>query len=280
MTKFPFAHVYSDILSWVLGSREDRNARTQTRIRVGRGGTSFSVDLSDDILPTIGCRKTFPRSAAAETAWFLLGQRSTNFIATYTPMWNKFVDEIGPNEFGVTAAYGYRWRSHFGRDQLQLAIDTLRKDPSDRRCYVSAWDPSTDGLGAEGQKNVPCPVGFSLSIQSGELHSTLTLRSSDVFVGLPYDVMGHALLMAAVARELKAKPGVMHVALAHIHLYEHHWEMAKEALSQVPVVPQLRLPGWPVSHIVATPDEYVSLYANAAQLHHWPQFNPRPHVVV
>ena len=275
-----FAHVYADILDWVLRSREELNERTQTRIRVGRGGTAFSVDLSQGILPTIGLRKTFPKTAAAEMAWFLLGRQSTNFIATYTPMWNKFVDELGPNDFGVTAAYGYRWRRHFGRDQLQEAMTALRRDPSDRRCYISAWDPANDGCGVLNQKNVPCPVGFSLSIQGDELHSTLTLRSSDVFVGLPYDVMGHALLMSAVASELKVMPGILHVALAHVHLYESHWEMAAEAMRQTPVVPRLLLPGWSVSQIVDAPDEFVTKYGVVAARMQWPEFNPRPNVVV
>jgi len=279
MTARLFSHTYSDLLAWVMRGYEELNARTKAHVRVGRGGTAFKIDLSDGLLPVVSCRKTFPRSAAAEVAWFLLGERSTNFISTYTPMWNKFVDELGPNEFGVAAAYGYRWREHFGRDQIQLTIDALRKDRSDRRCYISAWDPASDGLGAEGQKNVPCPVGFSMSVTAGELHSSILLRSSDVFVGLPYDVMGHALLMDAVACELGVTPGVMHITLAHVHLYEHHWEMAEEALRQVPVFAHMPLPGCTVAQIVAAPDVYVTQYADAAQQIEWPKFNPRPHVV-
>lgn len=275
-----FADTYFGLLEWVLQSTKEINTRTKTRVRVGRGGTAFRIDLHDGVLPTVGCRKTFPKSAAAETAWFLLGEQSTVFISTYTQLWNKFVDEIGPNNFGVTAAYGYRWRTHFGRDQLQLAIDALRKDPSDRRCYISAWDPSTDGCGAENQKNVPCPVGFSLHVQGGELHSSMALRSSDVFVGLPYDVMGHALLMDAVATELGVTPGIMHFTLAHAHLYEHHWEMAREALQQTPVVPQMKLPSWSVKQIVKDPDKYVIHYGETSQLWNWPKFNPRPFLVI
>jgi thymidylate synthase len=278
-TSTAFHDTYRGLLSWVLEGKVELNDRTRTRVRVGRGGASFSIDLRNGILPTIGCRKTFPRSAAAEVAWFLLGTQSAAFIHTYAPMWDKFVEELQPGRFGVKAAYGYRWRRYFDRDQIALVLAALREDSSDRRCYVGAWDPATDGLGASGQKNVPCPVGFSVSILDGELHSALTLRSSDVFVGLPYDIMGHALLMNAFAIELGVATGVLHVTLAHAHLYEHHWDMAVEALAQAPVVPQLPFPGWTIEQIVQSPDQYVTDFAAVAKLFEWPEYNPKPFLV-
>ncbi|ATS92206.1 thymidylate synthase [Stenotrophomonas phage DLP4] len=306
----PFYDTYGALIAWALSSPIEANERTGTRVRVGRGGVAFRVDLSDGLLPTIGFRKTFPKSAAAEVAWYVLGSQDATFITKYAPLWDKFVEEIpyehdysrpfngpvpnvmyrthmegdrkvaGP-EFirGVKSAYGYRWRRHFDRDQIRLAIEALRKDPSDRRVYVSAWDPAEDGLGAQGQKNVPCPTSFTFSITGGELHSSLFLRSSDLFVGLPYDVMGHALLMDAVAHELGIRPGVMHVSLAHAHLYDAHWDMAGQMLHQDPVLPQLQLPGWKLSQIEQHPDDYVVRYAEEAKQLTWPAFSPKPEVI-
>lgn len=312
----PFFDAYGAILTWVFEGKVETNERTGARVRVGRGGTSFRVDLSDGMLPTIGFRKTFPKSAAAEVAWYLQGTQDASFIRQHAPLWDKFVEEIpydmgralsnslpctpmalkyrkyrtieangrqvpvSPPFFeGVKAAYGYRWRSHFGRDQIRLAIEALRKDHSDRRVYVSAWDPAEDGLGEVGQRNVPCPTSFTFSVLNGELHSSLLLRSSDVFVGLPYDVMGHALLMDAMAQELRLRPGVMHVTLAHAHLYECHWQMAVDALHQEPVLPRLQLPGWSVSQIERGPDDYVTRYADEAKQLTWPTYSPQPEVV-
>lgn len=312
----PFFDTYGAIMAWVFAGETETNERTGVKVKVGRGGTSFRVDLADGLLPTIGFRKTFPKSAAAEIAWYLQGVQDATFIRKYAPLWDKFVEDLPfdtetadprapvpeslrfdrvavqplgaaepsyvrvPAYFeGVRSAYGYRWREHFGRDQIQLAIDTLRKDPTDRRTFVSAWDPAEDGLGAVGQRNVPCPTSFTFSILNGELHSSFFLRSSDVFVGLPYDVMGHALLMDAVAQELRVRPGVMHVTLAHAHLYESHWQMTAEALSQEPVVPSLQLPGWTVSQIVRDPDDYVVRIAEEAKQLTWPTYNPKPEVI-
>ena len=274
----PFFDAYGAIVAWVFSGETELNERTGVRVKVGRGGTAFRVDLRDGLLPTVGFRKTFPKSAAAEVAWYLRGEQDATFIRKYAPLWDKFVEPIGDVE-GVKAAYGYRWRSHFGRDQIRLAVEALKRDPSDRRCCVSAWDPAEDGLGALGQRNVPCPAAFTFSVLGGELHSSIILRSSDVFVGLPYDVMGHALLMDAVAHELRLRPGVMHVTLAHAHLYESHWELTAEMMKQEPVVPALQLPGWTLSQVERAPDDYVVRYAEEAKQMTWPSYNPRPEVV-
>lgn len=315
----PFHDSYGAVVAWVFGhGLDEANLRTKTRIKVGRGGTAFRLDLSDGLLPTIGFRKTFPKSAAAEVAWYLQGSQDATFIKKYAPLWDKFVEtiplnpELGgpvsltnavpmsasvkihetrdrdgrmwqhPGEVtfeGVQSAYGYRWRNHFGRDQIRLAVEALRKDPTDRRVLVSAWDPAEDGLGTKGQKNVPCPASFNFTAQGKELHSSLFLRSSDIFVGLPYDVMGHALLMDAVAQELRLRPGILHVTLAHAHLYETHWDMTAEMMKQDPVVPEMQLPGWSLSQIERAPDDYVVRYAEEAKQHTWPTYNPKPEVV-
>lgn len=286
-----FWAAYSWLLHELLRSPIETNERTRTRVHVLPGGASFGIDLSDGLMPTCGLRKTFPRVAAAEVAWYVSGDRDATWMTAQAPIWDKFVEPLERlrltldghpyNETfeGVAAAYGYRWRTHFGRDQLADAVEALRRDPSNRRVVVSAWDPASDGLLSEGQKNVPCPAMFTLSISGGELHSTMLLRSSDVFVGLPYDVLGHALLLAAVAAELGVKLGVAHFTLAHAHLYEPHWEMALKAVGQQPVVPEVALPSWTLSQVRADRDGYVALVREACKPHAWPEYNPKPEVV-
>ncbi len=273
-----FHDTYRHLLTWLLSDAcsEQRNARTGHAVKVGRGGTSFRIDLHDRILPTCGLRKTFPKSAAAETAWYVHGEQKITWMRRHAPLWDKFVEADGET---IKAAYGYRWRHHFGRDQIALAIDALRRDSTDRRVYISAWDPREDGLGALGQRNVPCPTNFNLFILDGELHSALYLRSSDVLVGLPYDVMGHAYLMDAIATTLDVSVGVMHVTLGHAHLYDEHYAIAHEALAQVAVVPEMVLPGLTLEHIMIDRDIYTAHALDTASKYDWPSFNPRPLVV-
>lgn len=256
------------------------NSRTGSAVKVHPGGTSFALDLSDRLLPVPGVRRVFPKSAAAEIAWFISGSRDVTWLRQYAPLWDKFVEDDGVT---IEAGYGHRWRHHFGRDQLGLAIQALRDNPSDRRINISAWDPGYDGLGAQGQKNVPCPTNFTLSILEGRLHSSLFIRSSDLFVGLPYDVMGHALLMDAVACELNLFGlGTMHVTMAHPHIYQAHWSMVEHILDVVASFGAEKplLPGWSITMIEHRPDAYVQFVKELGQAVRQPEYNPKPEVIV
>lgn len=275
-----FPYIYDSLLAGLIESPfEERNKRTGVRIKMLPGGASFKIDLTDQKLPVTGSRKLYPHVAAAEQAWFILGTQDVTWINQHAPkVWGKFVEDDGRT---VEAAYGYRWKHAFGRDQLRLAIEALKKDPTDRRVWVQAWDPRVDGLGAQGQRNVPCPVGFTFSLIDGFLHSSLFIRSSDVFVGLPYDVMGHAILMSVVASSVGAMGlGTMHVTLAHPHLYEMHYGMADACLSQThfPVGPDLF--AWRLEDVEKDPDGFVWAYRKAAKSAAWPSYAPLPELVL
>ena len=264
------------------------NERTGVEIRALEGGHSFKLNLADGRLPVIGCRKLFPYVAAAEVAWFMTGSKSPAFLREHdVKIWDKFVEPDGL----VDAAYGYRWRFAFDRDQVALAAMALATNPTDRRVWVQAWDPRVDGLGASGQRNVPCPIGFTFSIVTSpdgmkRLQSSLFIRSSDVFVGLPYDVMGHAMLMEVVAetvRQLRGEPigtGTMHVTLAHPHIYSKHYDMAREALEQDLVTRGPLMYRASIDDVRYWPSSFVKRYREAAKTVPWPEFNPRPEIVV
>jgi thymidylate synthase len=247
---------YADLLTELVKAPIETNARTGVRIRAIPGGTSFKVDL--DRLPVAGNRKMFPHVAAAEVAWQFMGTKDPAFILKKAPkLWQHFVEDGE-----LKTAYGYRWRSHFDRDQLALAIKQLANNPTNRQLYISAWDPAMDGLGEPNQpKNIPCPVGFSLTAFEGKLHCSMFLRSSDAFVGLPYDVMAYSLTVDAIAQSAGLEPGTLHVTMAHAHLYEPHWQMAQDCLresgwdwygGELP-----RMPMWDVDMILRQPDVYV-----------------------
>jgi thymidylate synthase len=280
-----FRAQYSSLLADLLDSTDvETNRRTGVAVRV-LDPCSIAVDLSAGLLPVCGIRRTYPKTAAAEVAWFLLAKQDVSFIRKYAPIWDKFVEDDGQT---VAGAYGHRWRKHFGRDQIGDAIETLIDDPTNRRVFISAWDPAADGLGRPS-KNVPCPVGFTLSITGKRLNSTLLIRSSDVFVGLPYDVMGHALLLKAIQTSINNRAlcrdriqlGTMQVSLAHPHLYEVHTAMAEKALSSEPCDATIDMPEWGVRRIGTLPDEYVALVAGLdKELTARPEYSCRPEIVL
>ncbi len=248
--------VYPQIVRHILKKDfVETNGRTGREIAMLPYPVGFSVDLRSRRLPLPGNRRVWPATAAAEVAWFVSGKQDVTWLRQYCPIWDKFTEDDGKT---IKAAYGYRWRIAFGRDQLREGIDALIDDPTNRRVYISTWDPSNDGLNEKDQRNVPCPVGFTLSLVDGALNSALLIRSSDVFVGLPYDVMGHALLMDAIAESVAARGlGWAHVTLAHPHIYAVHYDMAGQSLDRI-WAEKPEMPRWSIEEIEADPDGYVA----------------------
>lgn len=226
-----FPDQYMDLIFQLVGGpvHTEVNARTGAGIRAIPHPVHLLIDLQGGLMLP-GNRAYFPHIAAAEVAWMLKGTQSPDFIMKHAPkLWSKFIEDGK-----LKTAYGYRWRSHFGRDQLGLAVFALKKDPTNRQCWVQAWDPSSDGLAFGKQpKNIPCPVGFTVNIIKGRLNLSVFIRSSDVYVGLPYDVMGYAILASLIANELGVEVGHLSVTLAHAHLYDVHLDLAKDDLSRI-----------------------------------------------
>lgn len=280
-----FNDVYCELLKDLLGQADaETNERTGEKIRMLEGGTSFKLSLENGRLPVAGNRRYYPHVAAAEVAWQFMGTKDPSWILGKAPkIWQDFTEDDGT----VECAYGYRWRRHFGRDQLALALGELQRHPTNRQIYVSAWDPYCDGLGGPQPKNVPCPVGFSLTRTGDLLHISVFIRSSDVFVGLPYDVMTYALTLDAMAAALDLKPGTLHFTLAHAHVYEEHWKFVNRSVTDRLVKSnwlghegEPQLPCVTVHEIEKQPDEYVERVrrlTGRAEKHDW---DPKPVVVV
>lgn len=276
-----FGAVYRPLI-WELLNHgvQEVNIRTGSIIAAGLYPISFSLDLGDRRFPVPGVRKVFPATAAAEVGWFLTGSQFPDGMGPAGHIWSKFKEDDG----SVIGAYGHRWRYHFKRDQIGDAAEALRRDPTNRRIVVSAWDPGADGLTAVGQKNVPCPTHFSLSIVNNRLNMALFIRSSDVFVGLPYDVMGHAILMDAFARSINPslRLGVLHVTLAHPHIYGQHFDMVRESLKTDLSFDwnTMPLPGLTLEMIESLGGRGLAdMVRPNAQNVSWPPYCPSPEVV-
>ena len=256
------------------------NTRTGVEILTVPGGHSFKLKLSAGRLPVPGNRRFYPKVAAVETAWQFMATQNPAWIVARAPkLWSNFVEDGK-----LKTAYGYRWSEHFGRDQLEMAVDALSKDNSNRQIWVQAWDPAADGLGAPDQpKNIPCPIGFSVSVADDKAHMSVFIRSSDVFVGLPYDVMSYTLTLDAIAATLGKAPGTIHFTLAHPHLYETHNEYFEHSLRNKPWPAQAvepSLPGWSIPEIRKDPDGYINLVGRLAKRLGAHEYAPLPELIL
>jgi len=146
-------------------------------------------------------------------------------------------------ERDLGAIYGFQCR-HFnapydnydsdyagqGVDQLKKVVETLKKDPHDRRMIVCAWNPCM----IDQMALPPCHYLFQVTVINGKLNLLWNQRSVDVMLGLPFNIASYSLLLHLLAKETGLKEGKLVGFLADVHIYENHLEGAKEQLSRDP----------------------------------------------
>jgi thymidylate synthase len=205
---------------------EEYNERTGHKTKIVPG---ITLHL-DDGFPLLTLRKIPIKIFVAEQIWFLTGSnRPDEFLKKYTKIWDDFTEADGT----VAAAYGYRWRKHFGRDQIEALVKHLKEQPGSRHAVIITWDPSDDGLGSgTSKKNVPCPYTFTVNIIGNRLHIHSIVRSNDMILGCPHDVAGFALLQYILAAKLGVKPGRLTHSISNAHIYDIHYKAAWEILER------------------------------------------------
>lgn len=226
MTKFD--EIYQQVIKRIIENGiEETNKRTGLKTKA-LPGISFSIDIEKDGFPVLTLRKQPLKSPIAEQCWFVQGTKDLQFLQRYTKIWDAFIETDGT----LAAAYGYRWRKTFAKDQLFEVMKMLKLDPSCRHGVVITWDPNDDGFLGTQKKNVPCPYTFTLNIIGGRLHMHNIIRSNDMILGAPFDIFGFALLQCMIAQDIGVKPGIYTHSISNAHIYENHYEAANEIIKR------------------------------------------------
>ena len=199
------------------------NQRTNSEV-LAFHGYSFKWDMK--YWPLLQVRKMYYKTAASEVAWMLSGSKSINWITKHTKIWDAFADEDGNKE----SAYGHRWSKAFGIDQVQNILTKLELDPTSRQQVLLSWDPRTDNV--IRTPNIPCPLMAIFNIINGKLNCHLTLRSNDLYLGLPYDMAMYTILSNLMANSLKIEVGELFYSIAHAHIYSNQYDQVLEIMKR------------------------------------------------
>lgn len=167
-----------------------------------------------------GARSPNYRFMVAEFLWMATGRADLAPLTRYNPHMAKFSDD------GVTlaGAYGPWFKQGIGR-----AFSLLKKDPATRQAFVKIGDPAQ-----RDSKDVPCTLGWQFLIRGGRLHMIANMRSSDAWLGIPYDVYSFSQIGNCVAGALNLEPGDLYLNLASSHLYEGNIAAAEVAC--IPII--------------------------------------------
>lgn len=120
--------------------------------------------------------------------------------------------------------------SDMGIDQLANVIDTIKKNPNDRRMIVSAWNVEE----IDQTALPPCHLLYQFDVTDGYLNCQWYQRSVDSFLGLNFNITSYALLTYLVAKITNLKPGTLTFAGGDTHIYLNHIDQCKEQISRTP----------------------------------------------
>ena len=161
---------YLDLLSRILEEGEAKGDRTGTGT-ISLFGHQMRFNLSEGF-PAITTKRVHWPSVIHELLWFLSGDTNIEYlIQNKVRIWNEWADENGD----LGPVYGKQWRkweSNDGRviDQIEEAIDLIKKDPNSRRIIVSAWNVGE----LRDMALMPCHAFFQFYVNDGRLSCNLS----------------------------------------------------------------------------------------------------------
>lgn len=181
-----------------------------------------------------------------ENFWFISGTSKVDYLHEHNiKYWDGFLDEN--NDLG--RIYGVQWR-HWRRpdgtefDQLQWVIDELGNNPDSKAIIVNAWNAGE----LKEMRLPPCHTMFQFDATKGKLRLQLYQRSSDVFLGLPFNIAQYAMILRMVAHLTGLEARELIISIGNAHLYKNHIDQAKEQLKRKPFkFPTLKIVGNPQS---------------------------------
>ncbi|MCY7300288.1 MAG: thymidylate synthase [Ilumatobacteraceae bacterium] len=173
-----------------------------------------------DLPPT---RILNPAFAVAETLWIISGSDDP-WIFDYNGSLAQYADNGR-----LQGAYGPRIRNWRGAvDQLDHVRTLLTRDRDSRQGVIQIYDAERDTC---GHRDVPCTLGHRFFLRDGRLHLYTTMRSQDLWLGFPYDIITNTLILELMAGWLGADLGEYHHYVDSLHLYDQHLDRAETSIA-------------------------------------------------
>lgn len=242
---------YLDLLTDVITNGLVKGDRTGTGTKAVFA-RQFRHNLADGF-PLLTTKKLHFKSIANELIWMLNGDTNVKWLnENGVTIWDEWATEDG----NLGPVYGEQWVAWPTKDgrtinQIDYMVETLKNNPNSRRILFHGWNveylpderQSPQENARNGLQALPaCHVLYQAFVHDGHLSMQLYIRSSDVFLGLPYNTAALALLTHMLAQQCDLIPHEIIVTTGDTHAYSNHMEQIQEQLSRTPrQLPQLKI---------------------------------------
>ena len=251
---------YLELLEYILENGEKKEDRTGTGT-LSSFGHQLSFDLEEGF-PAVTTKSLAWKGVVSELLWFLEGSDDERRLAEirfnknrdeltdlekYSTIWTDNADNQG-KDLGyentdlrkkLGPIYGVQWRNWNGVDQIKDLLENLKNNPDGRRHILSAWNVSE----LDKMALPPCHVMSQYYISDNTISCHMYQRSSDMFLGVPFNITSYALLLSIFGKILNLKPKKFVHSFGDAHIYLNSVDQVKEQLSRTPKKPpQLNLP--------------------------------------
>lgn len=205
-----------------------------------RNGTAREIlhaalSINDPVQKWVSCRIP-PISigyALAELIWILAGSDDAQIIN----YWNTALPNYAGEYRYYPGAYGNRIFYKHGINQLEKVYETLKNHPESRQAVIIIWDPKIDLPycdGSPNNKDIPCNICSLIKVRNGKLEWTQIMRSNDLMLGLPYNIVQFTSIQEILASWLDVEVGTYNHISDSLHIYEE--KVTSSGMSDLTVI--------------------------------------------
>lgn len=235
--------IYLDLLSDIMTNGSDKGDRTGTGT-LSLFGRQIRHNLNDGF-PLLTSKKMHIKSIVHELLWMLDGGTNIQYLKDHgVSIWDEWATEEGD----LGPLYGAQWTAWPAENgktinQIDKVVEALKKNPNSRRIIINGWNVAyLPDENISAQENVkegkmalpPCHLLYQFYVNAGKLSAQLYIRSSDSFLGLPYNIAALAFLTHMLAHQCDLTPHELIVSFGDVHAYNNHHAQITTQLQRDP----------------------------------------------
>jgi thymidylate synthase len=181
-------------------------------------GAQIRANLKEGF-PVVTGKKIYPKSCFVETEWILSGKTNINFLhENNVHIWDEWANENGD----LGPIYGHQLINFNGINQINSIINEYQNNKHSRRLLFTMWNPCD----LNKMALPPCHYSFQFIIANNIVDIVVSMRSLDLFIGLPYDMVMYSSILSAFCNEFSLIPNEVIINAANAHVYESHINQA------------------------------------------------------